>query len=229
MRELRAEAPGFDFRGAQCIHDDRNRQGAADRVADLEAIHQILRLRGPRAGNVQQGLVVADDLGQGDQALLVIMGAGNRNVEKFRRGERGGLRRFGGLDAVGVRHHVHFFAHFLDVIQGEGKFGGGGSDLNGLATQNEEVHLLHLYGVFAGWEIFDREIAGVVRQRGDFGLSQTFKFYLNPGDGLSVLVQHSSTQGKCSACLREQVGGAKTPSEQERHRCSRNSQTMEHA
>jgi hypothetical protein len=53
-------------------------------------------------------------------------------------------------------------------------------------------------------------------------LSQTFKFYLNPGDWLAVFVKHPPAQGNGS------IGGAKTPSEQERRRCSRNSQTMEH-
>src|SRR5258708_32527552 len=171
---------------------------------------------------MQQGLVVADDLRQSDQALVVIVGTRNRNVEKFGGSERGGLLRFGRLDAIGVSHHVHFFADFLNVIQREGKFGGAGGHLNGLPAQNEEVLLLHLHGVFAGSEIFDGKVAGVVGQPRNFGLPQTFKFYLNPRNRLSVLIQHPAAQGKWS------VGGSKTPSEQERHRCSRNSQTMEH-
>jgi hypothetical protein len=79
-----------------------------------------------------------------------------------------------------------------------------------------------LHGVFAGREIRDGKVPSSVGQCGNFRFSQTFKYYLNPSDRLSVFVQHSPAQSEW------RVRGANTPSEQERHRCSRNSQTMEH-
>src|SRR5208337_2666222 len=174
------------------------------------------------AGDVQQGLVVADDLRQGDQALLIVMRTGNRDIEKFRGGERRGLRRFRGFDAVGVRHHVHFFTHFLDVIQGEGKFGRIGGELHGLPAQNEEVHLLHLHSVGAGREARNGEIARIIGQCGKRRLPQTFKFYLNPGNGDSVFVQNPSAQGYWRIC------GNDAPNVQKRQQGNRNSQTLGH-
>ena len=58
------------------------------------------------------------------------------------------------------------------------------------SLQDEEVHLLHPHGIFARREVGDGKVTGVVGQRRNFRLSQTFKFYLNPGNGQSVFVRH---------------------------------------
>src|SRR5260370_9959687 len=108
------------------------------------------------------------------------------------------------------------------MIQREIEFSGAGGELNGLPPQNEEVYLLHLQGIFTRGEIRNSKISGIVGLCRNFRLSQTFKFYLTPCNGQSVFIQHPAAQSKRS------VGAANTPRQQERHRCSRNSQTMEH-
>ena len=162
MGKFRAEASGLDFRGAQRVYDNGNRQRAADGVAYLEAIHQVLRLRGSRTCDVEQRLVVAYNLRQGDETLLVVVGAGNRNIEEFGGGERCGLWSFGGLNPVRIRHYIHFFADFLNVIQSEGEIRGACRQLNGLLAQDEEAHFLHSHGVITRRKIRSGKVAGVV-------------------------------------------------------------------
>src|SRR5580692_12901942 len=75
-----AEAAGLDFGGACGVDVETRRELAVHGVADFEAVEQVLRFAGTRAGDVQIALIVLGDLGESDEAFGKNVRAGDGNV-----------------------------------------------------------------------------------------------------------------------------------------------------
>jgi hypothetical protein len=75
-----AEAAGLDFGGPRGVDVEARGKLAIYRVADFEAVEEILGFSGAGAGNVKIVEIVSRDFGQRGEALREDVGAGYGNV-----------------------------------------------------------------------------------------------------------------------------------------------------
>ena len=148
-----AEAAGLDFGGARGVDVEARGELAIYGIADFEAVEQVLRFAGTRAGDVQIALIVLGDFGESDEALREDVRAGHGDVSNVAGGERvalGGILR---IDLIGASGDLDLLVNFFGVVYGESEFVGAGLKGESAAGDDEEAFLADFQFVIAGGKI----------------------------------------------------------------------------
>src|SRR5580704_2728355 len=111
-----AEAAGLDFGGARGVDVEARGELAIYRVADFEAVEEVLGFSGAGAGNVKVVEIVLRDFGKRGEALREDVGAGYGNVADGVGGEGVALSGILRVDLIGGGGDLDALVEFFGVI-----------------------------------------------------------------------------------------------------------------
>ena len=157
-----AEIRGLDFGSAGGVNVEARGELIVDRIADFEAVEEILRFARASAGNVEIVEMVLRDFREGGEALREDVRAGNGDVANVAGGESvalGGVLR---IDLIGWGADLDLLVNFFGVIHGEVEFVRAGLQSDGASGDEKETLFAYFEFVIASGEIFKGEAAGAV-------------------------------------------------------------------
>lgn len=188
MRVAGAEAAGLDFGGASGVDIEASGESAVGRIAEIEAVEEILRFAGTRAGNVEIALVVLGDFGEGDEAFGEDVRVGDGNIANG--AGRQGIALGGVLwiDLVGGSGDLDLLVNFFRVIESESELVVAGLEGEGAIGDEEKAFLADFELVIASGEIAKSETAGFVGFGAEDVAGGIFEFDLNGGERNAVFV-----------------------------------------
>jgi len=157
-----AEIGGLHFGSAGGVDVEARGELVVDRIADFEAVEEILCFAGAGAGNVEIVEMVLRDFRESGEALREDVRTGNGDVANVAGGESvalGGVLR---IDLIGGGADLDLLVDFFGVIHGEVEFVRAGLQSDGASGDEEEALFADFEFVIAGGEIFESEAAGAV-------------------------------------------------------------------
>ena len=120
-------------------------------------------LSGARARHMQPTSVVANDVGEDDQAAYEIVRAGNGHVANPAADQGGPLRRVFRLELTRARRNFNLFVKFLFVSERKGDFVRALVKGQGLVGKDKKTELANRDVVIPGRQIFQKNAADVIR------------------------------------------------------------------